>query len=115
MEVSESDGTELINTVEDNASRFSAYDFNKAQQARQLQCRIGQPCTAHFIHIVKNNQIPNCPITVRDIQNAEYIWGKELGSLKGRQCADIGSSRTDRGLQHTGAIDAKISACYTVC
>ena len=84
VEVSDSEGTVLINTVEENASRFSAYDFNKAQQARQLQCRIGRPSTAHFIHIVKNNQIPNCPVTVRDIQNAEYIWGKELGSIKGK-------------------------------
>ena len=82
VEVSDSEGTVLINTVEENASRFSAYDFNKAQQARQLQCRIGRPSTAHFIHIMKNNQIPNCPVTVRDIQNAEYIWGKELGSIK---------------------------------
>ena len=84
VEVSDSEGSVLINTVEENASRFSAYDFNKAQQARQLQCRIGRPSTAHFIHIMKNNQIPNCPVTVRDIQNAEYIWGKELGSIKGK-------------------------------
>jgi hypothetical protein len=85
MEVSASKGTVLINTVEDNASKFSADDFNKAhQQACHLQCRIGRPSTAHFIQIVKNNQIPNCPITVWDILNEEFIWGKELGSLKGK-------------------------------
>jgi hypothetical protein len=28
--------------------------------------------------------IPNCPITVQDIKNAEFIWGPNLGSLKGK-------------------------------
>ena len=30
------------------------------------------------------NLIPNCPITVNDIKNAEFIWGPELGALKGK-------------------------------
>jgi hypothetical protein len=77
-------GTTLINTVEENASQLSAYDFNKAKQARQLQVRIGRPSTEHFIRIIKTNQIPNCPVTVRDVQNAEFIWGRELGSIKGK-------------------------------
>ena len=33
---------------------------------------------------MRDNMIPNCPITVQDIENAEFIWGPDLGSLKGK-------------------------------
>jgi hypothetical protein len=37
-----------------------------------------------FIRIVTNNLLPNCPVTKRDIISAEYIFGPDLGSLKGK-------------------------------
>jgi hypothetical protein len=59
--------TMLVTTVEDNMSKFSAYDVNKAQLARSIQKRIGRPSTAAFKHYVRHNLIPNCPITFGDI------------------------------------------------
>lgn len=73
-----------MNTVENNLSKFSAYDVSKAKLARALQRRIGRPSVRDFIHYVDSNMIPNCPITTQDIQNAETIWGPELGCLKGK-------------------------------
>ena len=75
----------LVTTVADNMSKFSAYDITRAKLARSIQKRIGRPSTPEFISIVSSNQLPNCPITVRDIKSAEYIWGPDLGSLKGKQ------------------------------
>ena len=28
--------------------------------------------------------VPNCPIAVQDIKNAEFIWGPDLGCVKGK-------------------------------
>merc|ERR1712086_156249 len=74
----------LITTVNDNKSKISAYDFSKAKIARALQRRIGRPATKDYIHYVSTNQIPNCPITGHDIKNADFVWGPELGCLKGK-------------------------------
>ena len=45
---------------------------------------IGRPSTRDFIKIVDNNLLPNCPITSRDIRNAEIIFGPDVGTLKGK-------------------------------
>eukprot|EP00804_Cyclotella_cryptica_P027563 CCRYP_007501-RA/>CCRYP_007501-RA protein AED:0.35 eAED:-0.96 QI:0/-1/0/1/-1/1/1/0/333 len=78
------DSTILINTVDENKSKLSTYDFSRAKLARTIQCRIGRPATRDFISYVENNLIPNCPITSQDIRNAEFIWGPDLESLKGK-------------------------------
>lgn len=80
----EESGTMLITTVENNKSKLSAYDFNQAEKARVLQQRIGRPSTKDFIRYVAEGLIPNCPVTVLDINNAEFIWGPDIGSLKGK-------------------------------
>jgi hypothetical protein len=78
------ESTMLISMVDINKSKFSAYDFSRAKLARTLQCRNGRPANRDFIHYVENNLIPNCPVTTQDIRNAEFIWGPDLGSLKGK-------------------------------
>ena len=30
------------------------------------------------------NLIPNCPVTIQDIKNAEFVWGPDLGCIKGK-------------------------------
>ena len=74
----------LIIVVDDNKSKLSAHDFSRAKIARALQRRIGRPMTKDFIHYVTANLIPNCPITVHDINNTEFLWGPDLGSVKGK-------------------------------
>ena len=55
--------TNLVTTVEDNKSKFSAYDYTKAKLARDIKRRIGRPSTHDFIHYVNNKIIANCPIS----------------------------------------------------
>jgi hypothetical protein len=74
----------LVTTVNNNMTKFSAYDISKAKLARSVQKRIGRPSVKDFIRFVRDNLLPNCPITVQDIRNAEMIWGPDLGSLKGK-------------------------------
>jgi hypothetical protein len=58
-------------------------------KARELQVTIGQPSTKEFIRLVSKNQLPNFLITKVDIAAAEYIFGPDLGTLKGKtvRCA----------------------------
>ena len=44
-----------------------------------------EPTVKNFKHIIKSNQIQNCPITMEDIEIAEQIHGKDMSHLKGKQ------------------------------
>ena len=77
-------GVTLINTVDDNKSRYTNADYSHAQLAHTIQWMIGHHSTCDFVHFMYNNLIPNCPITRQDILAAEHIFGPNLGSLKGR-------------------------------
>ena len=74
----------LITTVDNNKSKLSALDFSQAKRARALQRRIGRPMTRDYIRYVAMNMIPNCPVTIQDIKNAEFVWGPDLGCVKGK-------------------------------
>ena len=37
-----------------------------------------------YKQLVANNMIRNCPITVKDIDIAEKVYGKSVGALKGK-------------------------------
>ena len=68
-------GVVLVNTVADNASRYTPADYTRAQKARRLQVVIGRPSLKDYLHIVNNNLLPNCPVTAQDIMAAEDIFG----------------------------------------
>ena len=80
----ETHSTVLVNTVAENKAKYTNEDYLKALAARQLQIKIGRPSTKQFIHIITNNQLPNCPITKADILAAKHIFGPDIGSLKGK-------------------------------
>ena len=67
--------TMLVTKVDDDKNRLSAHDFSKSNVARVLPRRIGRPLTKDFINYIAANLIPNCPVTMQDITNAEFVWG----------------------------------------
>eukprot|EP00978_Attheya_sp_CCMP212_P042095 scaffold250959_cov49-Attheya_sp.AAC.1 len=77
-------GVVLVNTVDDNKSKFSARDYSRAVVARRVQKTIGRPSTRDYLRIVEKNLLPNCPVTREDIKIAEAIFGPDVGSLKGK-------------------------------
>ncbi len=78
------DNVALINTVEDNRSRYNNRDYSRAVFARKLQAIIGRPSVRHYKQIVDRNLLPNCPVGQCDIDAAEDIFGPDVGSLKGK-------------------------------
>ena len=77
-------GTVFVNTVEQNKSKFSHRDYLRAVSARELLSKIGRPSQQTFLRIIDKNLLPNCPITRRDAENAQMIFGADIGSLKGK-------------------------------
>jgi hypothetical protein len=55
-----------------------------AEMARKIQKKIGQPSTKTYINIVNKDLLKNCPVTETEIQNAEVIFGPNIGSPKGK-------------------------------
>lgn len=90
------DGMVLVSTVKENRFNFTNAECTRASEARDLQIAIGRPSTRDFIRYVSHNLLPNCPVTKRDIMNAETIYGPDLGSLKGK---------TTRQRPHTVRVD----------
>ncbi|MHA7927606.1 MAG: reverse transcriptase domain-containing protein, partial [Marinobacter sp.] len=76
--------TALVQTVDENKSKYSARDYQRAEMARTIQKTIGRPSTKQFLRIVSEGQLPNCPITREDVLAAEAIFGPDVGSLKGK-------------------------------
>ena len=83
------EGTMLINTVDKNKSKMSVLDLTQAKRARVLQRRIGRQATRDYIYYVSTNMIPNCPVTVQDVRNAEFIRGRDLGCVKEKTVRQI--------------------------
>ena len=77
-------GFAFVETVKENRKLFTTREFIKAKQARELYKMIGTPSPADFAAAVKNNLIPNTKVTAEDVKNAEFIFGKDLGSLQGK-------------------------------
>jgi hypothetical protein len=45
---------------------------------------VGCPTVANFKHILRQHIIKNCPVTLQDVDNAEAIFGPDIGTLKGK-------------------------------
>jgi hypothetical protein len=74
----------LLNTVAENESHYTARQIIRAKLARKLYNNIGTPSIHDYKAIIRMNAIANCPITADDINIAEQVYGKDIGSLKGK-------------------------------
>jgi hypothetical protein len=72
-------GLSLVQTVHENSQFFTPRQIESARLARDLYQILGCPSYSDFISIVRNKILPNVSITVKDVEHAEKIFGKELG------------------------------------
>jgi hypothetical protein len=75
-------GLSLVQTIHENSKFLKPRQIESAKRARDLYKMIGQPSSVDFIAIIKNNLLPNVDISVKDIKNAQRIFGKDLGSIQ---------------------------------
>jgi hypothetical protein len=63
----------LIDSVGENKQGYTK---------QQLYHTLGCPTVENFKHILRQNVIKNCPITIDDVTNAEKIFGPDIVQCK---------------------------------
>ena len=63
----------LMNTVEENMKAFTKRDVEGAKAARKMYAKLLYPLNVDFKWSIKNNQIKNCKLSVRNIDTAQDI------------------------------------------
>ena len=74
----------LVSTVKENRLGYTQRQFERAKRARALYHKTSCPSLEAFKHLIRQNIIQDCPVTVEDINIAERIFGPDVGTLKGK-------------------------------
>jgi hypothetical protein len=74
----------LVDPVSENKEGFTQRQIKDAEVARSLYTKLGYPSLKDFKWVIQSNQISNCPVTVKDIDVAQAIWGNNIAVLKGK-------------------------------
>jgi hypothetical protein len=74
----------MVNTAEGNREGCTDRAFSAAKQARRALGMVGYPSEKDFKHMVSSNMILNCPVTRKDINAANNIFGPNVASMKGK-------------------------------
>ena len=85
----------MVTTLAENRSNHSHRDFERAKKARKLYHVIGAPSIKNFKMMLRSNQIRNCPVTEKDVDLAEKIFGPDVATLKGKLVRTQPKERTD--------------------
>eukprot|EP00957_Ditylum_brightwellii_P166591 12681050-Ditylum_brightwellii.AAC.3 len=57
--------------------------YEQAVKARKLYAMEGRPSVADFKNMVKMNLLPGSPVSLQDVNNIKFLFGTDVGSLKG--------------------------------
>ena len=77
-------GYSFLSTVKSNKTSFTTQQIKGADRACSLQAILGWPSTTDFKSAVASNFIKNSPVTINDIDRAEFIYGPALPTLQGK-------------------------------
>jgi hypothetical protein len=102
--------TALVQTVEDNLRNFTKREIKLAEEARDLQIRLGYPSVYEMAKLIRDGKIQE--VSINDLDNAFKIWGKDLGSLKGKTTRKTPSTINIEGVQPM--IERNIILCVDI-
>jgi len=74
----------FVSTINENEKLFHHRKIEGADKARALYQKIGCLSQKFFEHLLINNLIWNCPVTVDDAKCAVLIYGPDVAALKGK-------------------------------
>jgi hypothetical protein len=74
----------LVNTVRENFEGYSRHEVKKAKEARRIQGMIANPTKREFPGMLREQLLTNCPVTMRDVDNANRIFDPDLANLRGK-------------------------------
>jgi len=87
-------GSMFIQTVEENRKGYTARQQKDAYVARKLYRVMGFPTVENFKRIIRQHIIKNCPVTVKDIEIAEDIYGPSVSAMKGKKSYKTKASKS---------------------
>ena len=73
-----------IPSVKENLEKYTKRQQLRAEQARTTYRTLGSLTIQNFKHILCQNLIKNCPVTIKDVEIAEDIYGPDITTLKGK-------------------------------
>jgi hypothetical protein len=74
----------LVNTVRENFEGYTRHDVVRDREARRIQGMIANLTEREFAGMVREKLLTNCPITVRNVENSNQIFGPDLANLRGK-------------------------------
>jgi hypothetical protein len=74
----------FVNTVSENKACFTKWQIQDLEVTRSQYSKLHYPSWKDFKWIIWSFQIKDCPITVKHIDTALKIWGKNVAALKGK-------------------------------
>jgi hypothetical protein len=74
----------IVDTVEELQRNYTRQEKEGADRARRLYVIVGRPASDTFKDMLNKGLILNNPVTVSDYKNAVSIYGKDLGTIKGK-------------------------------
>jgi hypothetical protein len=74
----------IVDTVEDLQRNYTRQEKEGADRARRLYVIVGRPASDTFKDMLNKGLILNNPVTESVYKNAVSIYGKDLGTIKGK-------------------------------
>jgi uncharacterized protein (DUF2164 family) len=74
----------VIKTVDELRRNYTAKEIKQADLARRLYVTMVRPSKEDFRNMLEKGKLLKNPVTMRDYQIAENIYGKDLGVIKGK-------------------------------
>jgi hypothetical protein len=74
----------LVNTVRENFEGYSRHEIEGSKEVRHIQGIIANPTEREFAGMVREQLLTNCNVTVRDVDNANRIFGPDLANFRGK-------------------------------
>ena len=73
----------LLKLQDEARSTVTPQQCRQAQKARRLLHACGHPNVKDLKKLLVTQQIPNCPITSKDLGVAEHVFGPDISTMKG--------------------------------
>jgi hypothetical protein len=74
----------LVTTVKGQMSKYSKREVKSAELAREIGRKMGFSATSQLIKMINHGKFLNNRVVAQDVVRAVDIWGRDLGSLKGK-------------------------------
>jgi len=73
-----------VDTFSNNVIKYCSRDYSKALLAHKIHMIIGHPSMKTLLYFINNILWPRCPVASREMLAANDIFGRDIGSFKGR-------------------------------